>query len=121
MKSIFAAAVAAPFLATAAVAGPYVDGGLEINTSGGDTVDQSYVVVGGYEAPLSENVSAYVEGGGGAGAIGDGDTEGVIRLAGGLSADVSENVSATARIEFNQFQDSDIDTIRYTANVRYTF
>ena len=122
IKSIFAASAAiASFIATPAIAGPYVDGGVEINTSGGESVDQTYVAVGGYEVDLSDNVSAYVEAGGGVGAIGDGDTEGVIRAAVGLNADVSENVDFNVRYEFNQFQDSNVDTARYTANIRYTF
>ena len=121
MKAIFAAACAAPLMAAPAFAGPYVDGGLEINTTGGDTDNQTYVVVGGYEAVLTDGVAGYVEAGGGAGSINAGDSEGVIRLAGGVDADITQNVSLGGRVEFNQFQDSDIDTMRYTANVRYTF
>ena len=121
MKAIFAAACAAPLLAAPAFAGPYVDGGLEINTTAGETDQQTYVVVGGYEAALTDGVTGYVEAGGGAGSIGGGDSEGVIRLAGGVDADLTQNVSLAGRVEFNQFQDSDVDAMRYTANVRYTF
>ncbi len=122
IKSIFAASAAiASFIATPAMAAPYVDGGLEINTANGDAVDQSYVVVGGYEYPFSEEVVGYVEAGGGFGAIGDGNTEGVIRVAAGINADITDNVEFGVRYEFNQFQTSDVDTARYTANIRYTF
>jgi len=122
IKSIFTAATAAiAFSAAPALAGPYIDGGVEINTANDDAVDQSYVIVGGYEYDFNDTVSGYVEAGGGVGSIGDGDTEGVVRAAVGLGAEISENVSADVRYEFNQFQASDVTTGRYTANIRYTF
>ena len=121
IKAIFAAVAAVPVLATSALAGPYVDGGVEINTADGEAVDSSYVAVGGYEYDFSDSVTGYLEAGGGVGTIGDGDNEGVIRAAAGLSADISENVSAGLRYEFNQWQTSDVNTSRYTANIRYTF
>jgi len=122
IKSIFAAACAATaFIAAPAVAGPYIDGGVEINTANDESVDQSYVVVGGYEYAFTDQVFGYVEAGGGLGAIGDGNTEGVIRAAAGLGADINDNVTADVRYEFNRFQASDVTTGRYTANIRYTF
>ena len=121
MKSILAAVFAAPFLATSAIAGPYVDGGLDIYTVNGSSDTQTYVVVGGYEQELTDGVVAYVEAGGGAGTLGSGDSEGVIRAAVGVDADLSESVSLVGRYEFNEFQNSEIGTNRYTANIRYTF
>ena len=63
IKSVFAAAAAAPFLATAAFAGPYVN--VEANSGwtgadyGGTAIDTHL----GYEGALGESASWYVQGG----------------------------------------------------------
>ena len=63
IKSVFAAAAAAPLFAGAALAGPYVNveanSGWQGSNYGGTAVDTHV----GYEGPIGESASYYVQGG----------------------------------------------------------
>ena len=63
IKSVFAAAAAAPFLATAALAGPYVNVETNAGWTGGDYTGAATDLHVGYEGALGEDAAWYVQGG----------------------------------------------------------
>ena len=62
-KSVFAAVAAAPFLATAAVAGPYVNVETNAGWSGDDYVGATTDLHVGYEGAIGSTASYYIQGG----------------------------------------------------------
>ena len=63
IKSVFAAAAAAPFMATAAFAGPYVNVETNAGWTGGDYTGAATDLHVGYEGALGEDAAWYVQGG----------------------------------------------------------
>ena len=62
-KSVLAAAAAAPLMATAAMAGPYVNVEANSGWTGSDYTGTSTDLHVGYEGALGENASWYAQGG----------------------------------------------------------
>ena len=100
IKSVFAAAAAAPFLATAAFAGPYVN--VEANSGwtgadyGGTAIDTHL----GYEGALGESASWYVQGGATTKLPDAGTADTVPSGKAGLGVALTDSVGAYGEVSF---------------------
>ena len=99
-KSVLAAAAAAPFMATAAMAGPYVN--VEANSGwtgsnyGGTAIDNHI----GYEGALGEDASYYVQGGATVKLPDGGDADWVPSVKAGLGVGLTDRLSAYGEVSF---------------------
>jgi len=122
-KSAFAAVAAAPFLATAAFAGPYVN--IESNTGlvGGEygaTLIENHI---GYQGNLSDTVTGYVQAGPAIAIPNGSDTELEVSGKVGINVAATENLgiygeiwgASTNGLEFDDF----LTNIK--VGVKYTF
>jgi len=118
-KSAFAAVAAAPFLATAAFAGPYVN--VESNTGlvGSDYVGTLVETHIGYEGALSDTVTGYIQAGPAVGLPEGGDADVDVSGKAGLSIAATDNLSIYGEY---WFLTGDVDlTSNVKAGVKYTF
>ena len=100
IKSVFAAAAATPFLASAAVAGPYVNVETNAGWVGDDYTAATTDVHVGYEGVLGESAAWYVQGGPALVAVDGEETETEISGKAGLGVDVTESVNIYGEISF---------------------
>ena len=118
IKSVFAAVAATPFLASAAVAGPYVN----VETNAGWVGDDYHIHVG-YESGLGESAAWYVQGGPALVSVDGEETETEISGKAGLGVDVTESVNVYGEISFltadNSF-DEDLG-VGAKAGVKWSF
>ena len=100
MKSLIAAAVAAPFFAAPALAGPYVNVEANSGFTGSDyngTVTETHV---GYEGDLGDNAGYYVQAGPAFVAEDGADVETELSGKAGVSVAVTERVEVYGEISF---------------------
>ena len=118
-KSVFAAAAAAPFMATAAFAGPYVN--VEANSGfvGSDYAGTVTDIAVGYEGALGENAGWYAQAGPAIVAIDGAETDTQFSGKAGLGVDVTENVNVYGEFSFLT-ADGD-NNYGAKAGVKYTF
>lgn len=98
MKSLIAASVLLAS-STAAIAGPYVRGEVEVKGVDGDygrTKSQARV---GYEYSNSESVAPYVEVGGGVVSPDEGSSQGLFAVEAGLKAKITDKLTAKVSAE----------------------
>ena len=107
-KSVFAAVAAAPFLATAAVAGPYVNVETNAGWVGDDYVGATTDLHVGYEGAVGDSGASYYVQGGPAIIAADGvDTETQFSGKAGVGIPVSEALSAYGEVSFLTADDED--------------
>ena len=122
LKSVFAAAAAAPFMATAAMAGPYVN--VEANSGwtgsayGGTAIDNHI----GYEGALGENASYYVQGGATVKLPDGGEAKWVPSGKAGIGVGLTDSLGAYGEISFVGSGVSGVDRGYGTkAGLKWTF
>ena len=122
LKSVFAAAAAAPFMATAAMAGPYVN--VEANSGwtgsayGGTAIDNHI----GYEGALGESASYYVQGGATVKLPDGGEAKWVPSGKAGLGVGLTDSLSAYGEVSFVGSGESGVDRGYGTkAGLKWTF
>ena len=124
-KSAIAAATAAPFLATAAFAGPYVEskttaGG--VITDGGTFKGAQTEVRGGYETKVgTSGLKVYGEVGPGYEWNNGGTDEGVVVTEVGLSYPLATNLSLKTKVTGEYGFDSEDFALGGEVKVRYSF
>jgi len=123
-KSAIAAVAAAPFLATAAFAGPYVESKTTAGLSNGTYKGAQTELRVGYEEKVSKGVTLFGE-------IGPGYewTKGATKTTGetivvgevGVKSKVSDSVSVNAKVGGEYGYDSEIFNLGGEVKVRYSF
>jgi hypothetical protein len=123
IKSVFAAVAATPFLASAAVAGPYVNVETNAGWVGDDYQAATTDIHVGYESGLGESAAWYVQGGPALVSVDGEETETEISGKAGLGVDVTESVNVYGEISFltadNSF-DEDLG-VGAKAGVKWSF
>ena len=117
-KSAIAAVAAAPFLATAAFAGPYVNVEANAGLTGSDyigTLTEAHI---GYEGALSDTVSGYIQAGPALATPESGDTSVDVSGKVGASVAATENLSVYGEYWFLTGDDL---TSNVKAGVKYAF
>ena len=122
IKSALAAAAAAPFFATAAFAGPYVN--VEANSGwtgsnyGGTAIDNHI----GYEGALGESASYYVQGGATVQLPDGGEAKWVPSGKAGVGVGLTESLSAYGEVSFVGSGVAGVDRSYGTkAGLKYSF
>jgi len=122
-KSAIAAVAAAPFLATAAFAGPYVESKTTAGLSDGDYKGSQTELRVGYEEKVAKDVTLYGEIGPGyewtKGATTTGETVAVGEV--GVKVKASERVSVSAKIGGEYGNTSEVFDLGGELEVRYSF
>ena len=123
IKSVFAAVAATPFLASAAVAGPYVNVETNAGWVGDDYSAATTDIHVGYEGALGESAGYYIQGGPALVSVDGEETETEISGKAGLGVDVTESVNVYGEISFltdgGSFED-DLG-VGAKAGVKWTF
>ena len=123
IKSVFAAVAATPFLASAAVAGPYVNVETNAGWVGDDYTAATTDIHVGYEGDLGESAAWYVQGGPALVSVDGEETETEISGKAGLGVDVTESVNIYGEVSFltdgGSFED-DLG-VGAKAGVKWTF
>ena len=114
IKSAIAAVAAAPFLATAAFAGPYVNVEANAGLTGSDYVGTLTEAHIGYEGKLSETVSGYIQAGPALSTPESGDAT----VKAGASVAATDNLSVYGEYWFLTGDDL---TSNIKAGLKYTF
>ena len=121
-KSVFAAVAAAPFLATAAVAGPYVNVETNAGWVGDDYVGATTDLHVGYEGAVGDSGASYYVQGGPAIIAADGvDTETQFSGKAGVGIPVSEALSAYGEVSFLTADDEDDLGVGGKVGLKYNF
>ena len=122
IKSVFAAAAAAPLFAGAALAGPYVNVEANAGWTGSDYNGTATDLHIGYEGALGESASYYVQGGATLVSPDGGETDTVPSGKAGIGVAVTEKLGAYGEVSFVGSGDSDIDRgYGAKAGLKYTF
>ena len=118
IKSIIATAAVAPFLATAAFAGPYVNVEANAGLTGSDYVGTLTEAHIGYEGALSETVSGYIQAGPALSTPEGGDATVKVSGKAGASVAATDNLSVYGEYWFLTGDDL---TSNIKAGLKYTF
>ena len=109
IKSLFAAAAAAPLFAGAAFAGPYVNVETNAGWTGADYTGATTDFHVGYEGALGESASYYVQGGASLVSPDGGDNDTVPSGKAGLGFAVTDALGAYGEVSFVGSGDEDLD------------
>ena len=122
IKSVFAAAAAAPLFAGAALAGPYVNVEANSGWTGSNYNGTATDLHVGYEGPIGESASYYVQGGATLVSPDGGETDTVPSGKAGVGVALTDALGAYGEVSFVGSGDSDIDR-GYGAKlgVKYSF
>ena len=118
IKSAIAAVAAAPFLATAAFAGPYVNVEANAGLTGSDYVGTLTEAHVGYEGKLSETVAGYIQAGPALSTPEGGDATVKVSGKAGASVAATDNLSVYGEYWFLTGDDL---TSNIKAGLKYTF
>ena len=122
IKSVFAAAAAAPLFAGAALAGPYVNVEANAGWTGSDYNGTATDLHVGYEGALGESASYYVQGGATLVSPDGGETDTVPSGKAGLGVAVTEKLGAYGEVSFVGSGDDNIDRgYGAKAGLKYSF
>jgi hypothetical protein len=122
IKSVLAAAAAAPFMATAAFAGPYVNVEANSGFTGSNYNSTNIDTHVGYEGALGESAGWYVQAGATVLAPDNGATDTVPSGKAGISAGLTEQLSAYGEVSFVGSGVSGVDRSYGTkAGLKFTF
>tara|TARA_Y100001973_G_C5179072_1_gene323764 strand:- start:1279 stop:1647 length:369 start_codon:yes stop_codon:yes gene_type:complete len=121
IKSALAAVAAAPFLATSALAGPYVNIESNAGYTGSDynAVTTDFHV--GYEGAINDNAGYYVQAGPAIVSVDGEDTTNEFSGKAGLGVDVADNVNVYGEIAFITVDGQDDNNYGLKAGVRWGF
>ena len=122
IKSVLAAAAAAPLFAGAAMAGPYVNveanSGFTGSNYNGTTTDLHV----GYEGPIGESASYYVQAGASVVSPDGGEVDTVPSGKAGLGVALTEDLSAYGEVSFVGSGEAGVDRSYGTkAGLKYSF
>ena len=122
IKSVIAAAAAAPLFAGAALAGPYVNVETNAGWTGSEYNGAATDLHVGYEGPIGESASYYVQGGATVLTPDGGDADTVPSGKAGLGLALTDSLGAYGEVSFVGSGDKDIDR-GYGAKlgVKYSF
>jgi len=120
-KSAIAAVAAAPFLATAAFAGPYVESKTTGALVDGDYKGAQTELRVGYETKLENGVSLFIEGGPGYEFVNGGDGQGVGVAEAGIGFPIAGNLTGKAKVTGEYGFDSEVLGLGGELKVRYSF
>ena len=122
IKSVFAAAAAAPLFAGAALAGPYVNVEANSGWTGSNYNGTSTDAHVGYEGTLGESASWYVQGGATLVSPDGGETDTVPSGKAGVGVALTDALGAYGEVSFVGSGDSNIDRGYGTKlGVKYSF
>ena len=99
-KSVLAAAAAAPFMATAAMAGPYVNVEANSGFTGSNYTGTNTDLHVGYEGPIGESASYYVQAGATVVSPDGGEVDTVPSGKAGLGVSLTDSLSAYGEVSF---------------------
>ena len=121
IKSALAALAAAPFFASSALAGPYVNIESNAGYTGSDynAVTTDFHV--GYEGPIGEKAGYYVQAGPAIVSADGADTTNEFSGKAGLGVDVADNVNVYGEIAFITVDGQDDNNYGLKAGVKYSF
>lgn len=121
IKSVLAAAAAAPLLAAPAFAGPYVN----VETNAGYTGSEYDAAVTefhvGYEGPIGETAGYYVQAGPAIVAEDGEATTNEFSGKAGVGVDIAENVNVYGELSFITLDGSDDNGYGVKAGIKYNF
>lgn len=120
-KSVIATAAVAPFLATAAFAGPYVESKTTGALVDGDYKGAQTELRVGYETKLENGVSLFIEGGPGYEFVNGGDGQGVGVAEAGIGFPIAGNLTGKAKVAGEYGFDSEVFALGGELKVRYAF
>ena len=100
MKSFIAAAIAAPFLAAPAIAGPYVNVETNAGFKGSDFGAATTDLHLGYEGDLGETASYYVQGGPALVSVDGEDLETELSGKAGVGVDLTDSMNLYGEVSF---------------------
>ena len=120
-KSVFAAVAAAPFMATAAVAGPYVNVETNAGWVGDDYSGATTDLHVGYEGALGETASYYIQGGPAIVAPDGADAETEFSGKVGVGLPVSDALGAYGEVSFITIDGEDDLALGGKLGLKYTF
>ena len=120
IKSVFAAAAAAPFLATAALAGPYVNVETNAGWTGDDYTGATTDIHVGYEGEVGA-ASYYVQAGPAVVAVDGVDTETEFSGKAGIGIPVSDAIGVYGELSFLTADDSDDLGVGGKLGLKYSF
>ena len=122
IKSIFAAVAATPFMAAAAVAGPYVNIETNAGWAGDDYVGATTDLHLGYQDSVSDNVGYYVQAGPAIVAADGEDTDTRFSGKGGLNVAATDQLGFYGEVSFLTDINADDDLgLGGKLGVKYTF
>ena len=119
MKSIFAAGILLALGSSAAIAGPYVRGEVELKGADGDYSRSKSQARVGYEYTKLQRTTPYVEVGAGAITPDGGDNQAFAAVEAGLKTQLTDKLSASVAVE-NLRYDGD-NNWKVKAGTKYTF
>ena len=99
-KSVLAAAAAAPLMATAAMAGPYVNVEANSGFTGSNYTGTNTDLHVGYEGPIGESASYYVQAGATVVSPDGGDVDTVPSGKAGIGVGLTDSLSAYGEVSF---------------------
>jgi len=109
IKSVFAAAAAAPLFAGAALAGPYVNVEANSGFTGSDYTGTNTDLHVGYEGALGESASYYVQAGATVKSPDGGDVDTVPSGKAGLGVALSDSLGAYGEVSFQGSGSASVD------------
>ena len=122
IKSVLAAAAAAPLFAGAAMAGPYVNVEANSGFTGSNYTGTNTDLHVGYEGPLGESASYYVQAGATVVSPDGGDVDTVPSGKAGLGVSVTESLGVYGEVSFQGSGVSGVDRGYGTkAGVKWSF
>ena len=122
IKSVLAAAAAAPLFAGAAIAGPYVEVEASSGWTGSDYEGTSTDLHVGYEGDISDDVTYFVQGGATVVSADGADADTVPSGKAGLGVALTDDLSAYGEVSFQGSGDADIDRSYGTKiGLKYSF
>ena len=121
IKSALAALAAAPFFASSALAGPYVNIESNAGYTGSDynAVTTDFHV--GYEGPIGESAGYYVQAGPAIVSADGADTTNEFSGKAGVGVDVAENVNVYGEVSFITVDGQDDNNYGLKAGVKFGF
>ena len=121
-KSVLAAAAAAPLMATAAMAGPYVNVEANSGFTGSNYTGTNTDLHVGYEGPIGESASYYVQAGATVVSPDGGDVDTVPSGKAGIGVAATENLGLYGEVSFVGSGVSGVDRGYGTkAGIKYSF
>lgn len=121
IKSALAALAAAPFFASSALAGPYVNIESNAGYTGGDYNAVTTDLHVGYEGPIGESAGYYVQAGPAIVAVDGESTTNEFSGKAGVGVDVADNVNVYGEIAFITVDGQDDNNYGLKTGVKFTF